>query len=59
MKMKDVIALATKDEYLRAANKLPGNRTTAEQALVDRGSNMQDVRNADFKAKEHERKHGR
>jgi hypothetical protein len=44
--------MATKDQYLNAAKKLPSNRSTAEQALVDKGSNMQDVRNADHAARD-------
>lgn len=51
--------MPTKDEYLNAAKKSPSDRSPAEQALVDRGSNMQDVRNADFAARRHERTYGR
>lgn len=51
--------MATKDQYLNAAKKIPSARTTAEQALVDQGSNMQDVRNADFAARRHEKIHGK
>ena len=51
--------MPNRDEYVAAANKSPSARTPAEQALVDRGSNMQEVRNADFEAKRHERIHGR
>lgn len=50
--------MTTKQEYLAAANKLPANRTAAEQALVDRGSNMQEVRNADHAAQQHQRTYG-
>lgn len=42
--------MATKQEYLDAAKVAPKNRTAAQQALVDRGKNMQDVRNEDFRA---------
>lgn len=44
--------MATKQQYLDAANKPPGARTAAEQALVEKGRNMQDVRNADFGAQQ-------
>lgn len=50
--------MATEQEYLNAAKKMPSARTTAEQALVDRGSNMQSVRNADHRAKDEERRNG-
>lgn len=49
--MKVVNKLATREEYLRAAEKKPSERSKAEQALVDRGMNMQEVRNADFHAR--------
>lgn len=55
---KEVARVATKDEYLNAAKKSPSARTAAEQHLVDKGKNMQDVRNADFEAHRHERTHG-
>lgn len=51
--------MATKDEYVNAAKKAPSKRTVAEQALVDRGKNMQEVRNADFTAQRQERIGGR
>ena len=50
--------LATLQEYLNAANKQPSARTAHEQALVDRGSNIQAVRNADHAAKENEQVYG-
>lgn len=50
--------LPNMDEYLNAAKKLPSARSAAEQALVDRGSNMQEVRNADFQAHREERVNG-
>ena len=51
--------LATREQYINAAKKTPSNRTVEEQALVDQGSNMQEVRNADFEAKRHERIYGK
>jgi hypothetical protein len=56
--LKEVIGLATTEEYLNAAKKRPSARTTAEQRLVDDGSNMQAVRNADFAAKQEEQVYG-
>jgi hypothetical protein len=53
-----VIALATRQEYLNAANKPPSARSASEERLVQQGQNMQEVRNADFKAREQERIHG-
>ena len=50
--------MATTQDYLNAANKIPSARTAAEQALVDRGSNIQAVRNADDEARRQERIHG-
>lgn len=47
-----------KDEYVNAAKKMPSARTAAEQRLVDQGSNMQEVRNADHEAKRQERVYG-
>lgn len=44
--------------YLDAAKKLPKNRTPAEQALVDQGMNLKEVRNADFAAREEQRLNG-
>jgi len=48
-----VKVLATEQQYRDAANKLPKNRTAAEQALVDKGirANMQSVKNADHEAR--------
>lgn len=43
--------MATKDQYLAAAGKAPDKRTVAEQALVDKGRNMQAVSNRDFEAR--------
>lgn len=48
--------MATEKQYLDAAKKPPSARTPAEQALVERGKNLQSVRNADFKAKREDRK---
>lgn len=48
--------MATEQQYLNAAKKPPSARTPAEQALVERGKNLQSVRNADFKAKREDRK---
>lgn len=50
--------MASEQEYVNAAKIPPSKRTTEQQAMVDRGSNMQSVRNANFAATEHERKHG-
>jgi hypothetical protein len=47
-----------KRDYVNAAKKLPSNRSTEEQALVDKGSNMQEVRNADFEARRTEKRGG-
>lgn len=43
--------MATQEQYRNAARKLPKDRTPHEQALVDKGRNMQDVRNLDHDAK--------
>ena len=43
--------MATMDQYRAAANKAPDKRTATEQALVDKGRNMQEVRNRDFEAR--------
>jgi hypothetical protein len=55
-----VIELPTNQQYLDAANKLPKYRTTAEQALVDKGiaAGMQNVKNADFRARQLQRTGG-
>lgn len=53
---REVTHVATEKQYLDAAKKPPSARTPAEQALVERGRNMQSVRNADFKAKREDRK---
>jgi hypothetical protein cdivTM_17476 len=39
------------DDYIAAARKSPKDRTAEEQRLVDKGSIMQSVRNADFEAR--------
>ena len=39
------------DDYIAAARKSPKDRTAEEQRLVDKGSTMQSVRNADFEAR--------
>ena len=46
------------DDYIAAARKSPKDRTAEEQRLVDKGSTMQSVRNADFKARKAERTFG-
>jgi hypothetical protein len=51
--------MAGKQEYLDAANKKPANRSSYEQGLVDKGSNMQDVRNADAEAQRQQRIYGK
>ena len=53
--------MATEQEYLNAAKKTPSSRSTADQALVDKGirAGMQSVKNADFNARRHERVYGR
>ena len=43
--------MTTKDEYVNAAKVHPSRRTVEQQRLVDKGRNMQEVRNADFEAK--------
>ncbi len=48
--------MATKEQYVNAAKKAPSARSAAEQALVDRGSNMQEVRNANFDAEQAEKR---
>lgn len=52
--------MATEQQYRDAAKKLPKNRTTAEQALVDKGirAGMQSVKNADHAARQQQRIHG-
>lgn len=53
--------MATQQEYDQAASKTPSSRTSAEQALVDRGikAGMQSVKNADNRARTMERTYGR
>lgn len=46
-------------DYVDAAKKSPSARSAVEQAMVDRGRNMQSVRNADTAAREHERIYGK
>lgn len=46
------------EDYVNAAKKAPSKRSTAEQALVDKGKNLQSVRNADFKARQEAKRHG-
>lgn len=55
---KEVVLMASEREYLEIANKRPSQRSAQEQAMVDKGSNIQSVRNADFYAREAE-KYGR
>lgn len=50
--------MATTQEYLNAAKKMPSARTAEEQRLVDKGSNIQAVRNADHEAQRQEKIHG-
>jgi hypothetical protein len=52
--------MTTKQQYLDAARKLPKNRTTAEQALVDEAIKvgMQEVKNADLEARKHQKVYG-
>lgn len=57
--LERVSGLTTKDEYLNAAKKKPSNRTIHEQGLVDKGSNMQEVKNADYEAKRQEKIYGK
>lgn len=57
-KESSVIELASKQDAVDAARILPANRTTEQQALVDDNKAYQEVRNADFEAKEYQRKHG-
>lgn len=47
--------MASESQYLAAAKKAPSERSTAEQRMVDKGRNIQSVRNADFAARETER----
>ena len=51
--------MPTREEYVNAAKVTPSNRTAEQQRLVDQGSNMQEVRNADDAAKRQERIHGK
>lgn len=51
--------MATKQQYLDAAKKAPQDRTPAEQALVDRGMSMQDVRNEVHATNQRIRTYGR
>lgn len=50
--------MATEAEYLDAARKSPSSRTAAEQALVDKGQNMQSVRNATFATEQRVKQYG-
>jgi hypothetical protein len=59
LSLKVVTEMAGKQEYLDAANKKPANRSAYEQGLVDKGSNMQDVKNADFEAKRQQQIYGK
>ena len=45
----------TKDQYVAAAKVPPSKRTAEQQAMVSKGSNLQEVRNADFEAKRRDR----
>ena len=49
--------MATNKEYEDAAKKRPGNRTVAEQALVDKAKNlgMTNIKNLDHEAERDER----
>jgi len=53
--------VATTQQMLDAAKIKPGNRTLTEQGYVDAGKNagIQSVKNADFKAKEEQKVHGK
>lgn len=51
--------MPTERDYINAAKKTPSARSSEEQAMVDRGSNMQSVRNADHAAREQERIYGK
>lgn len=51
--------MPTRDEHINAAKKKPSERTAHEQHLVDSGSNIQAVRNADFEARRQERAFGK
>lgn len=55
---QEEMVVTTREEYLEAAKTLPDHRTVAQQALVDRGSNMQEVRNADHAAQQHQKVYG-
>ena len=48
------------EEYEAAAKKLPGNRSTAEQALVDEGKELHigNVRNLDYEAEKYQKAFG-
>ena len=50
--------MATMDEYVRAAQKNPKNRSPYEQSLVEKGQNLQQVRNAEHETEERIRRHG-
>ena len=52
---EEVIRMAVDRKYTDAARKMPSKRTVAEQALVDQGSNQQEVRNLDHEARRQER----
>jgi len=43
--------LATKSQYVAAAKVSPDKRTPEQQRMVEKGSNIQEVRNADFEAR--------
>lgn len=43
--------MATKEQYIAAAKIPPSKRTADEAALVAKGMNMQEVRNADYEAR--------
>ena len=42
--------MPTERDYIKAAKKPPSERSATEQMLVEQGSNLQSVRNADFAA---------
>jgi hypothetical protein len=53
---EEVISMGyTKDQYVAAAKVPPSKRTAEQQAMVSQGSNLQEVRNADFEAKRRDR----
>ncbi len=43
--------MATKEQYVNAAKANPNDRTAEQQRLVDKGKNLQEVKNADFEAR--------